>query len=114
MPVAGSQQPCTTHKARDPFAAVPVTTLAQIGVHAGRARGLARGGVHRLYTGKQRHVGLRMSGRRPVPPGVPPPCRLRFNHRLTDSNLGQSGKSCKMIAVDISTSRGQRCDTNHP
>jgi hypothetical protein len=53
MPMAGSQQPCTTHQARDPFAAVPLATLAQIGMHARRAIGLTRGGVHRPYAGKQ-------------------------------------------------------------
>ena len=70
MPVAGAHQPGLAHQPRDPFAAVSFTAVAQIGMHARRAIGLAGNGVHRPHAGKQRRVGLRMSGWRPVPPSM--------------------------------------------
>ena len=46
MPAAGTHEARAAHQPRDPFAAVPLASLAQIGMHAGRAIGLAGAGVH--------------------------------------------------------------------
>jgi len=41
MAVAGAHQPGLAHQPRDPFAAIPLATVAQIGVHPRCAVGLA-------------------------------------------------------------------------
>jgi len=46
IPVAGTYEASTAHQPRDPLATVSLAILLQIGMHAGRAIGLARAGVH--------------------------------------------------------------------
>ena len=57
MPLAGTHEARAAHQARDPFAAVSLAALAQIGMHPRCAVGLAGAGVHRPRAREQCRVG---------------------------------------------------------